>query len=524
MAWSELGTVQDCLDCKPPFSFYFDLIAARWKTPGGNPNPLHRICTLARKQGAHWLVIESALPRPEIQEDIEALDQVFGGGGAAEAVAISFLCCEERPNDINVVSESDFLGQVVFINYRQPEHVEFTHSYVYEAVLTAPCLPGMPRKELLNNFICSDGKFPVAVGGRQFDVQGIYYCQQNSVTHVCAHASLRMGLNTVLNGAHVTNAWINDFIKVTPPIAVGLSLQNIHDVLESHAIRPMITNCDNLSPSVYLSVLASIVESGFGALLVFTTGTTAGNGGGYIEHVVTVFGHTRNSDEWHPQALPAYSGPRSAHYYPSSSWVDHFLIHDDNFGPYYTLSSRAFEADVNVKARWIVGLYPSAINMYPSFTEATAAVFLANVLPAISSLSSGRWFEYITRSQWKYVLRTILIKKADYINHLAELKAHDQSVAAADEISGLKKMLPDQFWMVEYTLPALMTGNRSKLGEILLDAELAPDPNDQGKLVLGIRLPGLWLVKDAAGQFGPRTAGIKAHGSMFWKRAQNHVW
>ena len=72
--WTELTTVDDQIDCAPPYSFYFDLVGSYWRSGAGNNLPLHRLCTLARKQGAACLVIESALSRVDVRAELDALD------------------------------------------------------------------------------------------------------------------------------------------------------------------------------------------------------------------------------------------------------------------------------------------------------------------------------------------------------------------------------------------------------------------------------------------------------------------
>jgi hypothetical protein len=197
--WTGLPTIESCLSCDPPFSFFFDLVRIHWKSAGTHPLTLHRICTLARKQGARFVVIESALSRPDVREEIDLLDGSLGGGGAAEGIAISFFASAVDPTDIGTASSAEVLGQVVVINYRAPGSSHFTHTFIHEAILTPPALRhgADPPQPLLNNFICAEGEFPYIVKGREFKLRGIYYCQQNGVTHACAHACLRMALNSI---------------------------------------------------------------------------------------------------------------------------------------------------------------------------------------------------------------------------------------------------------------------------------------------------------------------------------------
>jgi hypothetical protein len=141
--WTSLTTVESGIRCDPPFSFFFDLIGTHWKSNTSNPITLHRVCTLSRKQGASYLLVETALPRADVLEEIDLLDAHLGGGGAAEAVTIAFFAGPQDPShDITAVPPSSLLAYVALINYRAPGHTDFTLSYIYEAIVTVPASRG----------------------------------------------------------------------------------------------------------------------------------------------------------------------------------------------------------------------------------------------------------------------------------------------------------------------------------------------------------------------------------------------
>ncbi len=526
--WTSLTTVESCVQCEPPFSFFFDLVGTHWKSTSSNPITLHRICTLSRKQGASYVVIESALTRADVREEIDFLDNQLGGGGAAEAVTIAFFSCRTNPaENIETVLPSSLLAHVVLINYRAPGITEFTNSYIYEAIVAIPAYRDSNGgiNQLLNNFICADSEFRRSVRRREFSLRGIYYAQQNGVTHVCAHACLRMALNSIgVCNPPISSAMINNTLNIVPPFA-GLSLGQMQTVIDGiDGVRASIVNCKDLPFSNFLTILAAIVESGHVALLVFRTDDASGESGQQnIDHVVTIFGHTRNSDEWHPEAIPAYSGPPSTPYYPSSFWIDHFLIHDDNLGPYFAFSSRALEFDPKVKATWIVALHPIWPATRPDYAEAAAAALLANLLPSLAPLGSGRWFEMMTRKQLRYVLRTILIERERYLEHLRDSRCHDSTVLSDEEVSLLAD-LPEMFWMVELSLPQLYAGNRSKLGDVLIDALNAPASDDLSTSLLALRVPSGLVKRANDGTMRWHPLSMRAHSPIFQHRAHTHVW
>ena len=513
--WSRLSTVEVCRPCTPPFSFYFDVIDAYWRAKT-DPLPLHRACTLGRKQGATYCVVASAFERSDIIDEIDDLDASFGGGGAVEALAIAFFRTEVSPEAIDDVSDGALLGQVTVINYREPGKSDFTQSYIYEAVFKPPALAnGMA---LLNNFVCHKADFTVRVSGRDFTLSGIYYCQQNERTNVCAHASLRMALNsTGVLSQRVTNRAINSSVNLDIPIKSGLQIGQLQAVINHvPGIKAVVYPCQGLSPATYIANLTSVVESGNLALLAFSTGD------GEADHVVTVFGHTRNSDEWHPQAIPAYTGPSSGRYYASSAWVDHFLIHDDNFGPYYTLSTRALEVDPKMRPICVIAVQAHEPNAPPAFAEGVASFILANLLPGLAGERSEKWFEYITRRTQTYVLRTLLVSKANYLAHISGACGHDGGRYSQADIDHFA-FLPEFFWMVEFSLPALYTGNNSKLGEILLDANKVADPKKPETLFLGMRMPSLILTAED-GSAALHESAFKTHCPIFSVMQHPVIW
>jgi hypothetical protein len=512
--WTSLATPSVCLDCRPPFSFYFDIVSVHWKA-ATNPLPLHRICTLTRKQRASFVAVDCALSRSHVIDELNALDEMCGGGGEAQAVALSFFSGEISAANISDVAPNSLLADVVLINYKPKGAANFSHSYIFEAILSP--LKNSPAtgesRLLLNNFVAADAEFERTVSGRKFKLRGVFYCQQNDTVHVCAHACLRMAINSAGQFARpITNVEINKILGIKQQVS-GLTSGQMEDVINSvSGLRAKVET--NLKPEYFLPELGAIVESGYLALLGFTTNH-------HVAHIVTVFGHTRNSDEWHPQAIPAYSGPSSAKYLASSAWIDHFLIHDDNFGPHFSLSARSFDLDSTVKPCSIIGLLPAEPVVTSNYAEGLASSTLRNLLPMMQGLNASRWLDYVTKVPHEFVLRAILMKRSQYISHLREMVSHDLTVVDPDSIPELQA-LPEFFWMVEFSLPPLYTGNRSKLGEVIVSA--ANDATYNAGLVIGLRIPGVVLLQSAPGQLQAHPCKLETHSSIYECRAFDNHW
>lgn len=535
--WKRDSTVEKLLDCRVPFSFFFDLVHSHWRSAVPQSNlTLHRVCTLARKQQVTFALVECALHRKEVSAEIEDLDRHFGGGGTAEAISFAFFRGELK--EVQDVDEKDLVGVATIINYKRPGEDIFHHSYVYEAVLAAPHTLDHTgeRIGLLNNFIVRDEEFHRSIRGRMLKVRGVYFCQQNGRTHVCAHAGLRMTLNSGFP-AHtfLTATEINQHVTFKLSDG-GLAVGAIVDTIKRKTgSEPIVVDCSQMRSVDYLTILSALVESGCLVLMTFHTVNPS------VEHVVTVFGYTRNSDEWHPQAIPLYSGAPSAPYYPSSSWIDHFLIHDDNMGPYYTLSSRVMEsapqipsqqqaplpnnqapeADPKIKPHWIIAANPTSAPIGPIYAQGLAASILSQSLPLLRTHGvKGRWFPYMANSNWRYVMRSLLVSRASYQEHLSAISDHDGEKFKEHEIR-LTDPLPDWFWMVEFSLPSLFTGNRTKLGEMFISA--VDDGNGVAN-VIGCRFPGLMIMVDAGGTQTATKLGVTAHVPYFVAKHHGNEW
>ncbi|WP_157223326.1 hypothetical protein [Rhodovulum sp. PH10] len=514
--WIKQPVERQLRDCRQPFSFFFDLIHKYWRA-GDKANDLafHRICTFARKHGATDLAIQCALDRADVREEIEVLNDSYGSVGTAEAVTITFFVQPSAAQSIHAIANECIIGTLTIINYKAENSQEWECSYIYEAIIVPPFQVDNTgrRLKVTNNFMVYDAKFDRTIHDRDYTFNGVYYCQQNSLTHVCAHACLRMALNTInYTSPPITSNKINQTLTLLPPIQ-GLTIDEIVKFAKDvNGVAPMVADCSKVLREDYLAILSSYVESGCMVLLVFTI-----NGG--IEHVVTVFGYTRNSDEWHPQAVPAYSGPKTAQYYSGSAWVDHFLIHDDNFGPYYALSSRALEVDPEVAAHWIIAISDFAADFSPHYAESLASV-VALSFDELAGYGNGKWFDYITGIQHTYVMRAILMKRSKYKDHLIDLRGHDGTALVPEEIA-LTDQLPEWFWMVEFSLPPLFTGNKSKLGEIFISTN---SYEGTVKHILGFRLPSLFVFGDGEGGFFESQNSLLSHSQYYRAHEHDNEW
>ena len=85
----------------------------------------------------------------------------------------------------------------------------------------------------------------------------------------------------------------------------------------------------------------------------------------------------------------------------------------------------------------------------------------------------------------KLVLRTQLVCRKDYINHLQN--PEDQRASgpqlSRNNAALLRKGLPEQFWITEFTCPEVFSVHSAKLGEVLL--KFAPSDEDKARFYEG---------------------------------------
>jgi len=216
-----------------------------------------------------------------------------------------------------------------------------------------------------------------------------------------------------------------------------------------------------------------------------------------------------NSDRW-AEARHGYGTVPVSHYISASSWADHFIVNDDNFGMYVTLPTEAVKNIIvpkynpNLYAAVGIGVLPkrtavAGVNleeMIPGFfAEQLAAVFLRKIVNETTPSATNRWFVLLKNGGHTPVCRTVLRQKADYLLSLSEMRDEKGNTVTDAEKKLLEGLLPERVWVTEIMTPALYVGNKRKLGEILVKSS-APKAEIQSRTLLVFA----WL------------AGVRWHG------------
>jgi hypothetical protein len=491
------------------FSYTFDLIHPyAGNSTGCSRSPLYRICSLMRKMKAQCYVREELLHNDEISDEIASASLRTSGKVTGKATRFSFFREWPQSGDWRGLSKDSCLGYFVDLELTLPG--DETRRHVLESVVRPPSLwlnesecNGGHYEPLPNSYVHCCRHFRTPVGPPQdnteFPIQGAFFCQQNDLTHVCAHAALRMAVNSspinprplseiAGNQVKLTNKHINDALgidwKSTAGRKIGhygkdgqqgggLTIEQIKRVVTGLGWQVHSADFADQPSIDYQSYIYPLVESGCPTILAIMRPEMA--------HVVAVHGHTRNSDRWTPEARTrrAYGGLPLSSYIPTSAWADHFVMSDDNFGMYVTLPTEEIrnllvpKYNANLHAAHAIGLVPQGVTTPGYYVEQKSACFAARFVEATELANGVRWFAELSRNHESLVCRTFLADKLEYIREMEHL------AIGANNLAMLHAIIPDTFWLTEISTPDLYQTNKTKLGDVIACAdELSANPKD----------------------------------------------
>lgn len=394
--------------------------------------------------------------------------------------------------------------------------------HVYESVIR-------PHREFDdNNFIHCSRKYTITTSLGSYQLPGILYAQQNNLTFVCAHVALRIALAAVLDEADITYGEINrilgiDHITHRVGGGVGLGPAEIKRVLEDKGVFFQLKTHEPSKRGAqikhdYQRYLYGAVECGMPAFIGFETkkkrrGPTRKKKKPRLRHMICTFGHTFNEDSWVPAAQPSYFAKgKGLGYYPSESWLSSFVIHDDNFGPYQCVPRHYL---TKTHLRIIICLQRHDVDL--TNVEAEAIGFSAiTIIRELYHTEKSYWYDRF----WEFgkhsglILRTQVIRKAEYIAHLNKLGAWEGQVLSDAQIHKLTDDLPDWFWLVEVSALELFQVSRRKLGEVLLACQARAGQSSVEQYLLAARLPTA-LFLPGGKLDAPEPSPIAGHTDLF---------
>jgi hypothetical protein len=506
--------------CKPPFSFY-EFIDKYWPSSGAK-RTLHRVFSLMRKMNAQTVVVEDLARKCELDVEATAIEKRCGGKVGFKAWRFSFFAYPTTRDFLPYVGDRDYLGYAIFVSIKLPDG-NYSR-YVYESLITEPCFHTDADREFAHglpaHYVHCVRNYSGWVGKHRLRLRGSFFSQQNDLTHVCAHAALRWLLNNLPERAEdiVSYEDINRDLGIDHSArrvgkygddiqSLGLPMDGLLDVLRRRGYEYIGVDFEAARgrPQPYWRFIYSIIEAGYPALIFFTAS--------HARHVICAIGHTLNSDIWDSEAKLAYSGAPGAQYLSTASWVDHFIIHDDNYGMYFCMPAKALspltQSEAPFQVTGALGIVPTDIQLGPLEAESFASICLHLILTLPPrALQDCYWLRAMRQEESAFakwlVFRTLFTGKAAYRRHLCSIRDPQGNILTRGEIDAIvRNDMPEHFWITEITLADIYTANKRKLGEVLFkfsdpQAQAEDSPAVYTKKLLdaciAIRLPGTIVV------------------------------
>jgi len=477
----------------------------------GNP-AARRLFSLARSFGSRTLVVEEIDPAGVIEEENVQILSLYPGFTPGALRRISFWRTDFKTSrGLESQESKQLVGYAILKRDIHPKSLQFSDGWhVFEAVFR--------KYEHDHNCVPLQGKYNVAICGNDHEIEGVLYCQQNSMNKVCAHVAIRSLLSRLVPADPISYSHMNAVASWNP--AIGLTTPQIRKILTSYGIEYYDIDYDieeKKNSSVrddlpYQKLIYSGVESGKGGLLGFSM---SGPQAGSSRHIIPFYGHTFNKDTWAPDAEASYFNIGANYgYIPSESWTSSFLGHDDNFGMNFCIPRLYIKpAQVNYAVEILEhrALYGGMV------AEALALGYIYSLYKELDSTNpwNKRLAYFASPGVQQVILRAVCVEKSVYINHLAHMEDWHGNKENPLLIPVLEKLRADLLWVVEVSVPQLFSANERKLGEVVLDAQkkrqqLVYDKFDFSSYIIA-RFPGKYFLLPAVNQHGPAFCSIPSN-------------
>ncbi len=485
-----------------------------------------------RKMGAKYLIVDAlSIQDDEIKDELKALHSYFKNylkkkEFVTKNYRLTFISTDIKSRDeLKMLKQDHFLASAILVNMRYPsakladKYKNQWHSYIYKAIVCKPKILIDGRSvPIPNNFLHILNKFECVVTLNEHDtfkftIDGTAFLQQNGFTSVCAHVAICMILLNMRGKRKFrkyTPEKINSILKIKSnykKLEKGLNQDQIRNVFKKIGLKTLEFDFFGNPEYNYASYLYHQIEGGNPSLLLFTTNSIAD------QHVVPILGHTLNTNIWDAEAelfynIPGASGTElgfnklnEGNEYknqPSSSvaWLDHIIIHDDNYGMYLNLPVDSLlkktlpSYDWQYRAYKAISIVPQKVLTHGFEADGVSALVIKKLLHRLGN--SDKWIKRMNDSQAPFIVRTLLVSKYEYKRHLDKGLDFTEKPFTQEDKRLLLKYLPKYFWLSEITLPDLYTANGTKLFEVIYSCDKKPagSSKEMFKKIIQIRFTG----------------------------------
>lgn len=439
---------------------------------------VHRCFSLARSAGVQTLVVEEISEAGLVQDENQEILAYASDHKMTGLVRLSFWVPSfKRKIALKSKNDSDLIGYAIIKRDWSPSQ-NYNSWHIFEAVFSK-----YPHK---HNCVHRAPYHKIEVCGYEFKVNGVLYCQQNTLNKVCAHVALRSLLASRIKAGDISYSELNRLAHAASDTpynpANGLGPIHIRGILNALNIpfRDVdYSESEKNNPNVreelpYQKYLYAGVESGAGALLGFKlSGPQAVD----AKHIIPFYGHTFNKDTWAPDADASYFHiGKAVGYIPSESWTSSFIGHDDNFGPNFCVPRSYVKPE---QAEYVVEFIDDGLEFGGVQAEALSLTFLYSLHPYLDAYKKNSWIKRLARdsspSNQRVVLRAIAVHRDEYISHLRNIEDWDGKFENPQIPALLIDLLPEKIWIIEISVPQLFPANERKLGEVVLNPFISFD-------------------------------------------------
>jgi hypothetical protein len=255
----------------------------------------------------------------------------------------------------------------------------------------------------------------------------------------------------------------------------GLTATEIESVVVFLGERLSVTNFIEDSRVEYDKVLYQVMESGYPAILEIQGWDIMRRED--FAHALAVTGHTLNTDRWEPEAKYGYGNYPIRQYIPVSEWVCHYIMSDDNYGMDVALPSAMVRNDVipvknpKLHATRVLSILPKAVGLTGHRAERIAIGIASKLIKKTIIKPEPYWLVNLKRrhEEKSIVCRTTLLTDKQYRSYITE-SINSKLLRPTDAQWQYFKRLPRYIWVTEISIPNLYTGNKTKLGDVLVKA------------------------------------------------------
>lgn len=439
----------------------------------GQPlSPFKHVVQHLRKIGAQTLLVQESVRDPDFLAEHEAFY-------SKQHRVISRLCSRLHAFAAAApVSQSGEAlvarGVLEFLDTLSDPHSQYLGFVTIRPLRHAPVGPSILLPATEADVSCHE-LFPVHIAGKDFQVCGTPYLQQDNAVGACAQASIWIALrtqmkrvgNTAYNPADLTRA-ATRYVALDRvfPGRQGLIIEQMLEAIRSSGHDPLTLTCDLMPPSAtptaaqVIEQVMPYVESGLPVIV-----TLFPPGGG---HAVVCIG----------RQLAVRSGlntsrvmtPLGISYSVASDWVEALVIHNDNTGPYMPLSSGnpAARQYCLEHAKNLIVPLPEGVHMTAKEAEQAALKALAFTCVLLSQYDTSQPLRL--KPEGDIVLRTFLVRRHAFRRWAREDEELDP--ALKDWYRTIE--MPRLIWLVELHDANLFDPRSpntcSRIGEIILDA------------------------------------------------------